>query len=301
MKILLLGSNGVIGNGVFLNFKKNQVIKVNSQSYNYNLGSYNLKFFKKCDYFIHAAGVTEEEISKYGKKKTLRRANIATLKLLEHLIKKGCKNIIYISSLRVYSDFSQTLDERKTKLDPSEIYKFCHLETEKVFKKISLKKKIKYLILRPGAVYGFPYIKYKINRLKLIPYAFPLSLYLYKNIKLKSSGEQMRNFCLNFDIGRNVRKWIKEEKKINLISNVKGDKTISVKKFALLCIKIYQKIFKFKANLEIPSSLNTKKMKKKLTVHQNLKLKPIGNLDIFLINFFKLLKEGKLQRYQKLK
>ena len=45
MKILLLGSNGVIGNGISLSLKKYKLIKVNSSSYNYNKDKYILHKF----------------------------------------------------------------------------------------------------------------------------------------------------------------------------------------------------------------------------------------------------------------
>ena len=257
----MLGSNGVIGNGIALAFRKYNIEKINSSSYNYATNEFKLKKFKKCDYFIHAAGVTEEEIAKYGSIKSLKRASVATRKLLKHIIKLGCKNIIYISSLRVYSEKATILDEDKTNLQTNDKYKLCHIVSENIFKKLAKQYKINFLILRPGAVYGFAVNRYKFNRLKLIPYSFPISLFINNKITLKSSGVQMRNFISNIDIGNRVYNWVKNKNKKSVLSNISGDKTCNVKEFSYLCAKIYTKIFKKKASIEIP--INTKKNLKK--------------------------------------
>ena len=294
MKILLLGSNGVIGNGISLSFKKYKLIKVNSNSYDYNKDKYILNKFPKCDFFIHAAGITEEEIKKKGSKKSFKRASKATNQLLSHLAKSGCKNMIYISSLRLYSEKAITLKEEKTKLQIDDHYKLCHFRTENIFKKIAKKNKINFLILRPGAVYGFPKNKYKLNRLKLIPYSFPISLYKDDKILLKSSGNQMRSFCSNKDIGKRVYNWFKNKNKKSILSNISGDKTSSVKDFSFMCTKIFKKIFKKKGVVEIPSKFSKNLKNKKLVVKQKINIKNIDKLENFLKNFFQLLKKNKI-------
>jgi UDP-glucose 4-epimerase len=294
VKILLLGSNGVIGNGISLSLKKYKLIKVNSSSYNYNKDKYILHKFPKCDFFVHAAGITEEEIKKKGPKKSLKRAGKATDELLNHLAKLGCKNIIYISSLRLYSEKAITLEEEKTKLQIDDGYKLCHFKTENIFKKIAKKNEIKFLILRPGAVYGFPKNKYKLNRLKLIPYSFPISLYKDDKILLKSSGNQMRNFCSNKDIGKRVYKWFKNKNKKNTLSNISGDKTCSVKDFSFICTRIFKKIFKKKGVVNIPFKFSKNSRKRGLVVKQKINIKNIDNLENFLKNFFLLLKKNKI-------
>jgi nucleoside-diphosphate-sugar epimerase len=291
VKILVLGSNGVVGNGISQAFKNHKIIKVNSNSYNYNSDKYKLSMFAKCDYFIHAAGITEEEIANHGSNKSLKRANIASTRLLNHIVNLGCKNIIYISTLRLYSEKAKNLNEEKTRLNINDSYKSGHWKTENVFKKISEKYKIKHLILRPGAVYGFPSKTNNFNRLKLIPYSFPISLYLNNKIILKSSGIQMRNFCSNKDIGVRVFNWIKNKNKTNILSNISGDKTCSVKDFSYICIKIFKKIFKKKASVDI--HFNSRK-RKKLIVKQNIKIKNKNKVEKFLKEFFLLLKKNKI-------
>ncbi len=295
MKILLLGSNGVIGNGIYLSLKNKKIIRLNSEGYNHKLNKYKLSKFKKCDYFIHAAGVTEEEIKKYGSNHAIKRATKSTVELLQFIVNLGCKNIIYISTLRLYSEKSITLSEKKTRLHVNDNYKLCHFKTENIFKDISKKKKINYLILRPGAVYGFPFKKKKFNRLKLIPYSFPIELYFKNKITLKSSGVQMRNFCQNQDIGKRILYWINDKKKNNTISNVSGDLTTSVLDFAFLCQKVFQSIFKKKCQIIIPKKNKKNLIKKKLNVNEVIKTKNNGNIKKFLKDFFLLLKKNKVK------
>ena len=147
--------------------------------------------------------------------------------------------------------------------------------------------------MRPGAVYGFPKNRYKLNRFKLIPYSFPISLYKNDKILLKSSGDQMRSFCSNKDIGKRVYNWFKNKNKKSILSNISGDKTYSVKDFGFICTKIFKKIFKKKGVVEIPFKFSKNSKKRKLVVKQKININNIDNLENFLKNFFQLLKKKK--------
>lgn len=295
-KIIILGSNGVIGNGIFLALKnKFKILKINSSAYDINNNRYKLNYFKKSDYFIHAAGVTEEEINKFGYKRSFLRANLETKKLLKYLIKQSCKNFIYISSSRIYSDVTTHQSEGKTKIDLDEHYKVCHFTTENLIKNLANRYNLNYLILRPGATYGFSFNKKKLNRVKLIPYSFPISLYKNQQITLKTSGIQKRNFCSNIDIGNKVKKWILKKNKHSIISNVLGDKICSVKTFANICIKIYFKVFK-KKGIIVYNKKFKKTLEKKLIVTQVLKSKNTQKVENFLSDLFVMMKKNKIKK-----
>ena len=251
MRISILGSRGIVGNAILKSLKKKIIYKLNSNSYDHKKNIYKLNNFKSCDCFIHAGGVTEEEIKKYGHRSAKIRSGYSLRKLLAHLQKKGCKNFIYISSMRIYKENVEIIDEKKTLINLNSDYKFCHFSAESEFKKLTLDPNINCLILRPGAVYGFP-AKEKINnRMSLIPYSFPNSLFKNKKIILKTSGEQFRNFVSNDDIAIRVKKWISMKKRGLLISNIKGDKTLTVKDFAKLCTRIYKNKTNLSATLPL--------------------------------------------------
>ena len=76
--------------------------------------------------------------------------------------------------MRIYKENVQTIDEKKTLIDLNSSYKICHFLAEKEFKVLALNHKVNCLILRPGAVYGFPAKRKKNNRMSLIPYSFSL-------------------------------------------------------------------------------------------------------------------------------
>ena len=287
MRISILGSKGIVGNAIFKSLKNKFIYELNSNSYEYTKNIYKLNKFKPCDYFIHAAGVTEEEINAYGVRSAKIRSSHSLKKLLLNLINKGCKNFVYISSMRIYKENVQTIDEKKTLIDLNSSYKICHFLAEKEFKVLALNHKVNCLILRPGAVYGFPAKRKKNNRMSLIPYSFPYALFKNKKIILKTSGDQFRNFISNNDIAIRVKKWVNMKKKKLIISNVKGDKTMTVKDFAKLCIKIYENKTNFKTKLEYKKS----KVKfKRIKIHQNLNIKNKDKINFFLNKFFNHLK-----------
>jgi nucleoside-diphosphate-sugar epimerase len=286
MKICILGSSGVVGYGIKQKLSKYKIISLNSKFYDFKKKTYKLRSINKnIDLFVHAGGVFDEEVKK-NKKIAIRRASVNTIQLLDKLLKLKCKNYIYISSLRVYDDKANFLKENQTSLLLNDVYKLCHFITERIFINFCEKNKKNYLIIRPGAVYGFG--ENKINRQSLIPYSFPNELIKKNSITLKSSGQQYRNFCSNKDIGKLVSRWVLNKKKKSLITNINGRDTIKVIDFAKLSIKIFYKITKIKSML-ILNSKKSQKTKKKLKIHQSYNFRSINKIEKFLFDYIKLL------------
>ena len=286
MKILILGGSGVIGSGIDdILSKKYNVYILNSKIYDRKKNQYLIDKKIKFDAFIHAGGVTDEEINYYGQESSIKRSSIALTKLIDHLEVNKCKNFVYISSQRVYLNFYRPdkaiFNETRSKTKPSTIYEKCHLLSENVFKKISKKKNSKSLIIRPGVVFGIPRQHKKISRPNLIQHAFLNSLIKSNNIKIKSSGEQFRNFSLNEDIGKIILNWvITKNNKRFIISNAKG-KIITVKDYAKMCCREYEKITSKKTKIII---LGKDKSKfKQFKISQQIKFK--SNVSLNLKNF----------------
>lgn len=289
MIITILGSNGVIGNGISQVLCQNYNLKeLNSEVFDKKNNKYKLSKFRDCDVFIHAAGVTDEEVKNKGEKKAFIRSTKAITELLKYLIKKNCKYFIYISSMRVYKSSSHIKMENRSKIFAEDFYEKCHIETEKVFNYELKKANLEFLILRPGAVYGFSKNQKKIRRHNLIPYSFPKSLVTKQFIKLKTSGSQYRNFCSNTDIGSLAKVWLESSNKNKIkISNVKGKTTINILQFAKLCRNEYFKMFKKKSYIFAPKN---KKNKLPLKINQSIKYKCKSQINIFLKSYFKNLK-----------
>ena len=188
--------------------------------------------------------------------------------------------------MRIYSEQSNYLHEKITKINLDNLYKLSHFVTEKIFIDFCKKNKKKYLIVRPGAVYGFA--EKKINRQKLIPYSFPNELIKKNSITLKSSGNQFRNFSSNEDVGNIILKWIRKKNRKSTITNLKGNNTLRVREFAKLCIKIFYKISNIKSQLYIKSK-NPAGSAENLKVNQVFKFKAKGNLEKFIVDYIKLL------------
>ena len=293
MKILILGGTGVVGSGIqAILSKKHFIYSLNSKIYNRKNSEYLINKKIKFDLFIHAAGVTDEEIKKYGNISSLKRSTKALNKLVNYLLINKCTNFVYISSQRVYSNFYKPtvaiFDEDKSKVKATTIYEKCHLESENIYKKVSRIKNCKVLIIRPGAVYGFSKHKNKNSRPDLIQHSFPNSLIKNNKIILKSSGKQFRNFSYNEDIGKIVSNWLIQNKKQKLlITNVKG-LIITVLSFAQRCCAIYKQLNKKKTRIIVLNKQKQKFKKFKITQKIEFKSNSSSNLKKFIIKFIKL-------------
>tara|TARA_B110000305_G_C19463761_1_gene656371 strand:+ start:1779 stop:2687 length:909 start_codon:yes stop_codon:yes gene_type:complete len=292
MKILILGGSGVIGGGICDILSKIHNIHIlNSKIYDRKKNQYLIDKKLKFDLFIHAAGVTDEEIYHYGHSSSINRSSVALKKLIKVLATNECKNFIYISSQRVYLNFYRpekaVFDENRSSIKPTSIYEKCHLLSENVFKKIS-QKRCKSLIIRPGIVFGIPTKNKKISRPKLIQNAFLNSLIKNNKIIINSSGKQFRNFSLNHDIGKIIVNWmLKKNSKKFTISNAKG-KIITILDYAKMCCKEYEKISSKKTKIIILNKDKSKFIKFKINQNIKFKSKVSLNLKKFIQTYLKL-------------
>tara|TARA_B110000037_G_C17053137_1_gene478615 strand:+ start:312 stop:1205 length:894 start_codon:yes stop_codon:yes gene_type:complete len=293
MKILMLGGTGVIGSGIYkILSKKHNIHVLNSKIYNRKKNQYVINKKIKFDVFIHAAGVTDEEIKQYGDISSMQRASLALKKLIKSLVANECKSFVYISSQRVYSNFYRPMiavfDEDKSEVKSTTIYEKCHLASENILKKIIKNVDCKSLIVRPGVVYGFSKQKKKNSRPNLIQYAFPHSLIKNKEIIIKSSGQQFRNFSFNQDIGKIIFNWMHQNKKKKfIISNAKG-MIITVLDFAKICCSVYKKLSNKK--LKIVANHEDQQQFKKFKITQKIKFRSNLNLNLrkFIENYIRL-------------
>lgn len=292
MKILILGGNGLIGSGIYkILSEKNNIYILNSEIYNRKKNQYIINKKIKFDVFIHAAGVTDEEIKKYGSISAMQRATTALKKLTKSLAINKCTSFVYISSQRVYSNFYKPMiavfDEDKSKVKSTTIYEKCHLKSENIFKDIAKNENCKSLIIRPGVVYGFSKKKKNIRN-NLIQYAFLNSLIKYKEIIIKSSGRQFRNFSSSQDVGKIIFNWMHQNKKNKfVISNVKGI-IMTVLDFAKICSSVYKKLNIKKSRIIV--NRQDKQKFKKFKITQKIKFRSNLNLNlrIFIENYLRL-------------
>ena len=176
MNLLITGGCGHIGSYIIDNIKKIKKIKktiiidnlkttqinslFNSKKKN-NLKFYirdltkedSLKDFKKIDYVIHLASMTNAAGS-FNKKKEMYRNNLTCMKnIINFCIKKKSK-LIHISSTSVYGKQTNLVDEtcEKKYLKPQSPYADIKLMEEKMLKQA--KNKLKYVTYRFGTISG---------------------------------------------------------------------------------------------------------------------------------------------------
>lgn len=176
MNLLITGGCGHIGSYIIDNIKKIKKIKktiiidnlkttqinslFNSKKKN-NLKFYirdltkedSLNDFKKIDYVIHLASMTNAAGS-FNKKKEMYRNNLTCMKnIINFCIKKKSK-LIHISSTSVYGKQTNLVDEtcEKKYLKPQSPYADIKLMEEKML--IQAKNKLKYITYRFGTISG---------------------------------------------------------------------------------------------------------------------------------------------------
>ena len=112
-----------------------------------------LKDFKKIDYVIHLASMTNAEKS-FGKESEMYRNNIDCLKTVINFCKKNNSKLIHLSSTSVYGKQTKIVDEtcEKKYLKPQSPYADIKLIEEKMLKKEG--KNLKYNTYRFGTISG---------------------------------------------------------------------------------------------------------------------------------------------------
>ena len=176
MKIIITGACGHIGSYVAENVHK--IIKIKSTILIDNMESNrycsifnlkkksNFKFhikdlndikslneFKKVDYLIHCASMTNAEKS-FGNEKEMYKNNINCLKTTIKYCKKNSVKLIHLSSTSVYGKQAEIVDEdcEKKYLKPQSPYAKIKLIEENMLKKES--KNLRYVTFRLGTIAG---------------------------------------------------------------------------------------------------------------------------------------------------
>ena len=175
MKLIITGACGHIGSYVAENIFKIKKIKktilvdnlksnrfcsiFNQKKKNgleFHLGDLNneksLENFKKIDYLIHLASMTNAEKS-FGKEKEMYKNNINCLKTVIKFCKKNKVKLIHLSSTSVYGKQAALVDEtcEKKYLKPQSPYAKIKLIEERMLKK---EKNLQYVTFRFGTISG---------------------------------------------------------------------------------------------------------------------------------------------------
>jgi nucleoside-diphosphate-sugar epimerase len=260
MKINILGGYGLVGHGIYLALSEFYDVKIyNSTVFNKKKFEFNDLALFDCDIFIHAAGVTDEEVASNYNFSILKSTKFINL-ICSELEKQKCTKIVYISTIHVFGNLKKKITSNSIP-NPLTSYSLFHYCTEKIFEfntKIS-SKKLKLLILRVPTIYGFPKHLDQINRPSIIQFAFPLSLIHSNQIILNTNGLQYRLFASNIKVGNFVKIWINRDFKSRISKYTLNGINLTVLEFCNLCLLTYRKINKTsnpKIKVGSPSSTN---------------------------------------------
>jgi len=191
------------------------------------------------DWFIHCSGVTDEDFVS-DPLKAYQRSTYYFAKLLERIIDQGIRQIIYFSAGQVYGRFEGRIDE-DTVVNPVNDYSIAHYAAEQILRRFSEQHDVRVLVVRPGAVYGLPSNWKTFKRWHLIPYAFPLDCVYQRQIVLRSSGSQERDFVSIEDVAGYITSYLGHLESFARYSilNPTGHTTLSVYDFAVKCRSVY--------------------------------------------------------------
>jgi len=174
MKILITGALGHIGSFILKKSKDIKKIKefylVDNLStnrycslfniknnkkfffFNIDLSKKNsLKNFKKVDYVIHLASITDAEASIKNKNNIFKK-NLSSFNEILNYCKKNDTKLIHISSTSVYGEQKKEVDENCYDLRPKSPYAIVKLKEEQKLQKI--KNQIDFITLRFGTIAG---------------------------------------------------------------------------------------------------------------------------------------------------
>ncbi len=193
MKILITGGCGFVGSNIAIFLKKNlrkadifsvdnlfregskinrnRLKNFNIKNYNFDIKNYNkVKALKKCDLIIDCCAEPAIEASSKDPDRVFETNLIGTFNLMKKS-KKDKANIIFLSSSRVYSISNLRnlfksinlkkplkrkimINENFETTNPSSLYGYTKLSSEKLIQEFSYMTNIKYLIDRFGVIAG---------------------------------------------------------------------------------------------------------------------------------------------------
>jgi UDP-glucose 4-epimerase len=244
VRILLLGSSGLIGHAIHkavagAGIESQSVTRSTLPSLDLNdvdqIAALDLDGF---DTVIHAAGVTDEEVVE-SPRDAILRATIGTAKFLQRCREAGIRRYVYVSSSHVYGPFEGVKDETSVP-DPLTEYALCHFAVEQLVRRAVRQGGGCGLVVRPNAVFGMPPDLSKFRRWSLIPFQFPADLVKSGTIRIRSTGEQTRNFVSSEDIAEGIVAWLLTPQDEIRIWNPVGPLACSIYEFAVICANVYK-------------------------------------------------------------
>jgi UDP-glucose 4-epimerase len=206
------------------------------------------KSCRNMDIIVHFAALNEIDSLK-DPEKALLINSLGTQKLVKAAETAGVTRFIYFSTAHIYrSPLEGTISET-TLPRPVHPYAISHRTAEDFVLAASREKKIQGIVLRLSNSIGAP-INTKVDRWSLIGNDLCRQAIKTKEIRLKTSGIQQRDFITLQDVARAVTHMIQlQDNKIDDgIFNLGGENSLSILQLA----KRIQERYAIKLNLTLP-------------------------------------------------
>mgnify|MGYP001436176886 CR=1 FL=1 len=164
MKLLVTGSGTLLGNNVVKEAcNGHDIFASYRNSFPKNLKKKNISLIKldlekkfnlnlEVDCLVHCASAIPSD--NLSDKKMIKINYYGFKRLVLQLIEKGCKKIIFISSMSVYGNINVSKVDTTTKTKPADAYGYSKLKIEEFLKKMKKEKKINFFVLRLPALVG---------------------------------------------------------------------------------------------------------------------------------------------------
>ena len=243
---------------------------------------------KKADVIIHCATANDIVSQKFSSGFNL--SVLGTHKILLSALRSNIKKIIYFSTAQVYGSELKGEINEKSKVKCQNFYALNHYFGEQLCKFYSQKFNIDVVIVRPSNVYGFPAVS-SVKRSTLVPICFIEEALKKKQINLKTSGDQFRNFISTDQISEMIIKILTNFPKGFSLLNLGSSLTISIKSISNLVAKKFyffekKKIF-VTSNFRKPSTINKFKYNSIYLKRNDSKEVCRKKLNIVIDKFFK--------------
>tara|TARA_B100000029_G_scaffold515628_1_gene623621 strand:- start:1027 stop:1992 length:966 start_codon:yes stop_codon:yes gene_type:complete len=205
------------------------------------------------DAVIHLAALNELE-SQDNHIKALYVNGVGTNKLLEACLSMQVKQFIYFSTFHVYGPSSTQPISENSPTRPVHPYAFTHRIAEDYVNWYSRTSDINTLILRLSNGYGYP-MTADVNRWSLVFNDLCNQAINQKNISLKSSGRQHRDFISLQNVARAVEHFLFAENVTwgDGLFNLGGNCSLSISEVASIIAQEYS----FHYGIDLPITLGS--------------------------------------------